>query len=79
MAQLFRGRKHLGAITGVSGLMGVAGSALGPMPMGLARDLLGSYDLALALLALLPAALAVWALTMQRPTLPAGESADDAR
>jgi sugar phosphate permease len=69
----FYGRAHLGAITGISGLIGVAGSALGPMPMGVARDLLGSYDLALTLLAILPAALAIWALFMQRPTLPPGK------
>jgi MFS family permease len=53
------GRRHLGSITGIASLISVAGSALGPMPMGIARDLLGSYNLTLTILAALPLALAV--------------------
>ncbi len=61
------GRQHLGSITGVASLIGVAGSALGPMPMGIARDVLGSYTLALTVLAALPLALGIVVLTSRRP------------
>jgi sugar phosphate permease len=61
------GRRHLGSITGVAALISVAGSALGPMPMGIARDLLGSYDLALTVLAIVPFVLGIVALFAQRP------------
>jgi len=61
------GRRHLGAITGVSALIGAAGSALGPMPMGIARDLFGSYTMALTVLAALPLVLSVVVLFARRP------------
>jgi MFS family permease len=61
------GRRHLGSITGVAALVSVAGSALGPMPMGVARDLVGSYTVALTALAALPLGLAVVALFARRP------------
>jgi sugar phosphate permease len=61
------GRRHLGSITGVSSLIGIAGSALGPMPMGIARDLLGSYTLALTGAAALPLLLAIAVLFTRRP------------
>lgn len=61
------GRRHLGSIIGVAFLTSVAGSALGPMPMGIARDLLGSYTLALTVSAALPLALAVVAVFARRP------------
>ena len=61
------GRKHLGSITGIVYLISAAGSALGPMPMGIARDLLGSYGLALTVAAALPLILAVVALFARRP------------
>ncbi len=61
------GRLHLGAITGVATTIGVAASALGPMPFGLARDAFGSYGLVLTLSALLPFGLAVAALFVKEP------------
>ena len=61
------GRKHLGAITGVTSTILIAGSALGPMPMGIARDLLGSYNSALNFLAIIPLLLAVAALFVRPP------------
>jgi MFS family permease len=61
------GREHLGSITGVAALISAAGSALGPMPMGIARDQLGSYTATLTLLAILPLGLAVVALFARRP------------
>ncbi len=64
----YYGRRHLGSIRGLASLVTIGGSALGPMPMGVARDLLGSYDLALTVAAALPLALALLALTIRRPT-----------
>ena len=61
------GRKHMGSIVGVASLIMITGSALGPMPMGIARDLLGSYSLALTLSAGLPLTLGIVALFMRRP------------
>jgi len=61
------GRKHLGAIMGVSSLVTIAGSSLGPLPMGIARDAMGSYQWALTVSAILPFALAILALFAKRP------------
>lgn len=56
------GRRHLGSIAGVATTALVFGTALGPVPIGIARDLLGSYDLVLRGLAFLPLLLAAAAL-----------------
>lgn len=64
----YYGRRHLGSIRGLASLVTIGGSALGPMPMGVARDFLGSYDLALTVAAALPLALAILALTIRRPS-----------
>jgi sugar phosphate permease len=61
------GRLHLGAISGISSTILVASSALGPLPMALARDLLGEYNQTLYLLSILPMTLAVVSLFMRRP------------
>jgi cyanate permease len=45
----------------------IVGAALGPLPLGVARDLLGSYNLALTLLAVLPFALGVANLFWGKP------------
>ncbi|MBK35367.1 MAG: hypothetical protein CME26_07545 [Gemmatimonadetes bacterium] len=50
----FFGRRYLGAITGVTSTIGVASSALGSMPLGIARDRMGSYTFALTWLAVIP-------------------------
>lgn len=63
----YYGRRHLGSITGITTTVTVGASALGPMPMGIARDLLGSYGLTLMLLAILPLILAVASLFVDRP------------
>jgi len=55
----FYGRLHLGSITGVTTTLMVASSALGPMPFGVARDILGSYTVVLIGFAGLPFLLAV--------------------
>ena len=63
----YYGRRHLGSVTGVAMLVSIAGSALGPMPMGIARDLMGSYLPALTVSAVLPLILAVVALYAHPP------------
>ena len=61
------GRAHLGSISGAAAAILVVGAALGPIPFALARDGLGSYHLALTLLAWLALILAVASLLMRPP------------
>lgn len=61
------GRKHLGAISGVASTIMIIGAAVGPIPLGVARDVTGSYNLALSLLALIPLALSVVSLLWLKP------------
>ncbi len=61
------GRRHLGSIAGLAGTLLVASSALGPMPIGVARDLMGSYATVLTGFAALPLALALICLFFCRP------------
>jgi len=61
------GRLHLGSISGSASTILIAGSALGPVPLGLARDAFGSYDVALQALILLPLLLAAASLFTGRP------------
>ena len=60
------GRRHIGSIQGVGQMIGVVGASLGPLPVGLAFDLLGSPTLTIRLLALFPIAAAVLALVFLR-------------
>jgi len=61
------GRLYLGSISGTSITVAVAASALGPMPFGIARDVLGSYNLALTISAVLPLILGVLSLFFDKP------------
>jgi len=61
------GREHLGAIGGAGMSIAIGGSALGPMVMGVARDLMGSYIPLFNLIAFLPLALAVASLLARPP------------
>ncbi len=61
------GRKHLGTIQGTGQMIGVIGASIGPLPLGIAFDLVGSYQETLALLALYPAVCAVAALFLRTP------------
>lgn len=61
------GRKHLGSIRGFGFATGVAGAAIGPIPLGLAYDLLGGYRPAIAGLLILPVTAAVWVLSTRPP------------
>jgi MFS transporter, OFA family, oxalate/formate antiporter len=63
----YYGRRHLGSISGVTSTVLVAASALGPLPMGVARDWLGTYTTTLNVLAVIPLALAVASLFVDRP------------
>jgi MFS family permease len=64
---IYFGRQHLGSITGLTTTILIAGAALGPMPLGVAHDLLGSYNQALTLFALLPLGLGVANLFFGKP------------
>jgi MFS transporter, OFA family, oxalate/formate antiporter len=63
----YYGRQHLGTITGVTATIVIVGSSLGPIPLGVARDTLGSYDQALLILAIFPILLAIAALFTPKP------------
>ena len=65
------GRRHLGNIRGFGYSMGIAGAAIGPIPFGLAYDLLGGYDPAIVGLLILPivAGLAILLVRAPRPVL----------
>jgi len=65
------GRRYLGAIAGTAATIGVAGSALGPMPFGIARDLLGNYNLVLMISAAIPLGLGFASLLLRPPHRPA--------
>jgi sugar phosphate permease len=64
----YYGRQHLGSVSGVAMLVSIAGSALGPLPMGIARDAMGSYRVALTFSAILPLILAVVSLFARPPS-----------
>ena len=63
----YYGRRHLGSIAGFASTMMVGASALGPMPIGIARDLMGSYTTVLTGFAILPFALGLACLFFCRP------------
>ena len=61
------GLLHLGSIQGTGQMIGVVGASVGPLPLGLAFDLTGSYDRVLLGLCVLPATCAVLALFLRTP------------
>jgi MFS family permease len=63
------GRRFLGSIQGSAQTIAVVGASLGPIPLGAAYDLFGSYQGALLLLSLLPVLCAIAVLFMQPPRL----------
>ncbi len=63
------GRRHLGSIQGAAQSIGVVGAAIGPLPLGLAFDLFGSYTGTLYLLAALPVVCAFMLLFLKAPDL----------
>jgi MFS family permease len=63
------GRRHLGSIQGTAQTIAVIGASLGPIPLGVAFDLFGSYNGAVLLLSILPVVCAVAILLMRPPKL----------
>jgi MFS family permease len=63
------GRRHLGSIQGAAQTVGVVGASIGPLPLGLAFDLFGSYTGTLYLLAVLPVGCAFMLLFLRPPNL----------
>ena len=63
------GRRHLGSIQGAAQTIGVIGASLGPLPLGLAFDLFGSYTATLCVLAAVPVACALMLLFLRAPRL----------
>ena len=61
------GRRHIGSIQGTGQMIGVVGASLGPLPVGIAFDLVGSAAGTLWMLALIPLACAVLALGLRTP------------
>ena len=47
------GRRYLGAVQGLYKTIGILGASTGPIPLGMAYDLLGGYREALLLLAVM--------------------------
>ena len=70
----FFGRRYLGAITGVTSTIGVASSALGPMPFGVARDWMGSYTFVLTWLSVIPLVLALLNFVFSKLPVRKGKS-----
>ncbi len=64
---MYFGRQHLGSITGFTTMITITGSAMGPMPLGIGRDLLGSYNLALIISAVIPLLLGILGLFIDDP------------
>ena len=67
----YYGRKHLGSIQGTGQMIAVVGASVGPLPLGIAYDLYGTYNGMLLGLALLPAAWAAVVLFLRDPLRPA--------
>jgi MFS family permease len=60
------GTDHIGAITGLSTLVGVASTAVGPVAYSLARDVTGTYTTASLVFVAVPLSVAVVAIVMGR-------------
>jgi MFS family permease len=56
------GTDHIGSITGLSTLVGVASTAVGPVAYSLARDIAGTYETASLLFVVLPLSVAAIAI-----------------
>lgn len=61
------GLLHLGSVQGTGQMVGIFGASLGPLPLGIAFDVLGSYDPVLLGLTALPLACSVLALFLRTP------------
>jgi len=68
----YYGRKQLGAVQSLASSLTVFGSAIGPFPFGIARDLTGSFALPFGVAAVFPlmAAVAVFVFGKRGPHIP---------
>jgi len=64
------GRRRLGSIQGVGQMVGVVGASIGPLPLGIAFDLVGDYGDTLLMLALIPIIVAVLTQFLREPRMP---------
>ena len=60
------GRKHLGSIQGAGQMAAVVGASVGPLPVGIAFDLIGDPTWLLRILALYPISAAIIAVAFLR-------------
>jgi MFS family permease len=65
----FFGRRYLGGIQGTAQTIAVVGASIGPLPLGIAFDAYGAYNVALVMLAGLPVLCSVAILLMREPEL----------
>ena len=61
------GRRHVGSIQGAGQMIAVVGASVGPFPVGIAFDRLGSGDGAILAMALIPFAFAIATQTLRTP------------
>jgi MFS family permease len=64
----YYGRKNQGVIRGVAFSMMILAAAIGPLPLAVSKDRLGSYSLALLAFAIIPLLSMLLVLTAKRPT-----------
>ncbi len=63
------GRRHLGSVQGAGQMIAIVGAALGPLPLGIAFDLVGGYTEVLLILSVPPLACAGIALFLRPPAM----------
>lgn len=68
------GRKHIGSIQGTGQMIAVVGASLGPLPIGLAFDFIGSATSTLWMLAAFPTFCAVLAFGLKTPASVEGQA-----
>jgi cyanate permease len=68
----FFGRKHLSGIQGTAYTICISGAAIGPMPFGIAYDILGGYHETLLWLSVLPVVFGLAVFFTRPPTRAAG-------
>jgi MFS family permease len=69
------GRKHLGSLRAFGMAASLFGSAIGPLPFGIAADVFGGYPPAIIGLMVLPLTMALLMFAIRPPTLPRNASA----
>jgi len=75
----YYGRAHQGAIRGVAMAVMILGAAVGPLPLALSMDWLGSYDPALIVFLITPIAASALVLTVDPPKLARGAGTGESR